>query len=211
MSSKDRVSKFGEVKTNFSEINNMLNLVRNESLRIDSKFLEPACGDGNFLAEILKRKLDQVFKKFNENHINFEINAMYAISSLYGIEILEDNVAKSRKRLFDILCKFYNKNFNLKIHNDYKKSLQNVLCLNIIHGDALSLISMETKKPIVFSEWSLINETDFKRRDFTFKELLAYQPYQEKNLFSDLGEKAFIPSPIKEYKPKNYLKLHEYT
>ena len=98
MSSKDRISKFGEVKTNFSEINNMLNLVRNESLRIDSKFLEPACGDGNFLAEILKRKLDQVFKKFKENHINFEINAMYAISSLYGIEILEDNVAKSRKR-----------------------------------------------------------------------------------------------------------------
>jgi len=76
MSSKDRVSKFGEVKTNFSEINNMLNLVRNESLRIDSKFLEPACGDGNFLAEILKRKLDQVFKKFKENHINFEINAV---------------------------------------------------------------------------------------------------------------------------------------
>ena len=57
----------------------------------------------------------------------------------------------------------------------------------------------------------MINETDFKRRDYTFKDLLAYQPYKEQNLFSDLGEEAFIPNPVKEFKPKNYLKLYEYS
>jgi hypothetical protein len=208
---KDRVRKFGEVKTNFSEVKNMLNLVKDETLRIDSKFLEPACGDGNFLAEILKIKLNQVVLKFKNNNIFFEVYALYAITSLYGIEILEDNVLKTRFRLYDILKKFYKQNFKSDFNEEYKKSVKKVILLNIVHGDALSLISQKTKKPIIFSEWSLINDTDFKRREFTFKELLAYQPYSERNLFSDLGDEAFIPSPVKEHKPKNYLNLYEYS
>lgn len=210
--SKDRIRKFGEVKTQNNEIKNMIGLVNEEIDRVDSRFLEPACGDGNFLYEILLKKLDIAYKLSNRDLIKFEVQAIYGLSSLYGIELLEDNVEKTRARLKNLLENFFNDKFQLKLNNEYNKSINLILKLNIIHGDALSLKKANDKnEDITFSEWSMINETDFKRRDYTFKDLLAYQPYKEENLFSDLGEKAFIPNPVKEFKPKNYLKLYEYS
>lgn len=210
--SKDRIRKFGEVKTQNNEIKNMIGLVNEEIDRVDSRFLEPACGDGNFLYEILLKKLDIAYKLSNRDLIKFEVQAIYGLSSLYGIELLEDNVEKTRARLKNLLENFFNDKFQSKLNNEYNKSINLILKLNIIHGDALSLKKANDKnEDITFSEWSMINETDFKRRDYTFKDLLAYQPYKEENLFSDLGEKAFIPNPVKEFKPKNYLKLYEYS
>lgn len=208
----DRVSRFGEVKTQNNEIKNMLNLVKEEISRVDSRFLEPACGDGNFLCEILVRKLEIALKVSKKNLIKFEVQAIYGLSSLYGIELLQDNVENTRKRLKVLIEKFFKEKFNTQINEEYSKSIKLILDLNIIHGDALSLKTVKNKKEnITFSQWSMINETDFKRRDYTFKDLLAYQPYQEDNLFSDLGEKAFIPNPVREFKPKHYLKLYEYS
>lgn len=210
--SKDRVSNFGEVKTQNNEIKNMLHLVKDEICRVDSRFLEPACGDGNFLYEILFKKLEIALNTSKKNLIKFEIQAIYGLSSLYGIELLEDNVITTRKRLGDLIKKFFNERFKVQLNEEYNKSINLILDLNIIHGDALSLKTVKNvKKNITFSQWSMINETDFKRRDFTFKDLLAYQPYKENNLFSDLGEEAFIPNPVKEFEPKNYLKLYEYS
>ena len=210
--SSNRVSQYGEVKTKNKEIDNMLGLVNNEIQRVDSRFLEPACGDGNFLKEILSKKLDIAFKNSKKDLIKFEIQAIYGLSSLYGVELLEDNVAITRERLRDLIDKSFQDNFQVKLNSEYSKSINCILKLNIIHGDALSFKKVKNKdQDIVFSEWSMINDTDFKKRDYTFKDLLAYQPYNEENLFSDLGDKAFIPHPVKEHKPKNYLKIYEYS
>lgn len=209
--SKSRVEKFGEVNTQIKEINNMLSLVNNECSRIESRFLESACGDGNFLSNIFEKKLEIVFAKNKNDHIEFEKYAIYSLSSLYGIEIQLDNVLKTRDRLLKILKSFYLERFKKDLINEIIQSAKYILKTNIIHGDALSLkLANDNKKNIIFAEWSMINSTDFKRRDYTFNELLAYQPMEGPNLFSDLGEQVFIPSPIKEYKPIHYLKIYDY-
>lgn len=205
----DRIRDYGEVKTRNNEIQNMINLVDHEVKRIDSRFLEPACGDGNFLSQILNNKLDIASQKTKKNNIKFEIDCIYSLSSLYGIELLEDNVQKTRDRLFEIVKKYFKKNFNLELEKNYSKSTQYLLKKNIIHGNALTLKTVKNNTDIIFSEWSMVNLTEFKRRDFTFNDLLAYQPFKEENLFSDLGDQAFIPTPIKEYKPIHYLKIYE--
>lgn len=208
----DRVRVFGEVKTQNKEINNMIELVRNEVDRIDLKFLEPACGDGNFLYNILEKKLNVALKISSNDLIKFEINSIYALTSLYGVEIQLDNVNATRLRLFNLFQKIFNEKFKSSLNNEFSKSVKYILKKNIIHGDALTFKENNNKdNDITFAEWSMINDTDFKRRDYTFRDLLAYQPYEQKNLFSDLGDEAFIPTPIKEYKPKNYLKLYEYS
>jgi len=208
---KKRIEQFGEVNTQEKEVNNMLSLVNDECLRIDSRFLESACGDGNFLTNIFKKKLDIVFNKNKNNHVEFEKYALYSLSSLYGIEIQLDNVLKTRERLFEILNNYYLEKYKNSLIEEFVNSAKYILKKNIIHGDALSLkIATDKKKDIIFAEWSMVNSTDFKRRDYTFNELLAYQPIEGNNLFSDLGEQAFIPSPIKEFKPIHYLKIYDY-
>ena len=205
----DRIRDYGEVKTRNKEIQGMINLVDHEVKRVDSRFLEPACGDGNFLARILENKLDNILHKSKKDIIKFEIDAIYALSSMYGIELLKDNIDKTRKRLFEIVSNYLTKNFKLDIDERYSKSLKYILKKNIIHGNALTLKNIKNKSDIIFSEWSMVNLTEFKRRDFTFNDLLAYQPFKEENLFSDLGDQAFIPTPVKEYKPIHYLKIYE--
>ena len=71
--SKERVAQHGEVFTNDREVNAMLDLVKQETERIESRFLEPACGDGNFLAEILRRKLEVVTKLYKTNPFDWEL------------------------------------------------------------------------------------------------------------------------------------------
>ena len=107
--SKQRVANHGEVFTNEREVKAMCDLVADECDRIDSRFLEPACGDGNFLAEILKRKLNRVKQLYKTNTYDYERYSVLAISSIYGVDILKDNAAECRARLFAIWnkeCKF---------------------------------------------------------------------------------------------------------
>src|ERR1700740_3513632 len=98
---KKRVSDHGEVLTGQREVNAMLDLVKQETERIDSRFLEPACGDGNFLSVILQRKLAVVEKRYGG----------LAVSSIYGIDILPDNVRDCRQRLFEIFDSNYTRLF----------------------------------------------------------------------------------------------------
>ena len=116
--SKDRIRKFGEVKTQNNEIKNMIGLVNEEIDRVDSRFLEPACGDGNFLYEILLKKLDKAYKLSKRDWIKFEVQEIYGLSSLYGIELLEDNVEKTRARLKNLLVNFFNDKFQSKLNNE---------------------------------------------------------------------------------------------
>ena len=202
--SKQRVADHGEVFTGQREVNAMLDLVQQETARIDSRFLEPACGTGNFLAEILERKLRVVDGRYRRSPLEYERYALLAVASIYGIDLLEDNVAECRRRLLSIVEEHGGSFFN----EDFLRVIRFVLGRNIIHGDALSLQSVgDRPKPIVFSEWSLVNGGMVKRRDFEFHELLSFAGMKGQPLFSDLGEEVFFPEPVKEYPPIHYLRL----
>jgi hypothetical protein len=202
--SKKRVADHGEVYTQPREVNAMLDLVRQETERIDSRFLEPACGHGNFLAEILQRKLRVVESRYSRSPLEYERYTLLAVSSIYGIDILEDNVVQCRDRLFGIV----GRHFNSLFRDEFLRTIRFVLERNIIWGDALSLQTVgESPKPIIFSEWSLVNGSMVKRRDFAFHELLSYAGTKEQPLFSDLGEEVFFPEPVKEYPLTHYLKV----
>ena len=206
--SKRRVAQHGEVLTGRREVSAMLDLVKSETERIDSRFLEPACGTGNFLAEILERKLRVVEARYGKSQLDYERYAILAVSSVYGIDILEDNVRQCRQRLFGIFDLNYLRLFKNKSHDDCRESVRYILERNIILGDALSLKTVgDNPKPIVFSEWSPVNGSMLKRRDFTFHGLLEHAAIKELPLFSDLGEDVFIPTPEKEYPLTHFLEI----
>lgn len=204
---KKRVADHGEVFTSSREVNEMLNLVEQETNRIDSRFLEPACGDGNFLAEILKRKLLIVEDRYKKNQIEFERYALIAVSSIYGIDILADNVFECQERLLLIFSTIYKKIYQEEASKEYLENIQFVLSKNILWGDALTLKKIDNNQPITFCEWSAINGSKIIRRDFELAELLAYKPFNEPSLFSDLGEEVLIAKPKKEFRAVNFMEL----
>ena len=210
--SKARVADHGEVYTAPREVNAMLDLVKSETERIDSRFLEPACGNGNFLAEILTRKLGIVEKRYARSQVEYERYAVLAVSSIYGIDILADNVQACRQRLFHIFAEAYQRLFAGKIKDGCLDAARFILERNIIWGDALTLKTVgDHPGYIVFSEWSPVNGNLLKRRDFKFHALLRHEETREAllfpdldkkdaeqmPLFSDLGDEVFIPTPAK--------------
>ena len=202
--SRRRVADHGEVYTAQREVNAMLDLVKQETERIESRFLEPACGTGNFLEEVLKRKLHIVEKRYGKSQLEYERYSFLALTSIYGIDILEDNVLKCRGRLFEIFDDKYNSLFK----DELLSAVKYVLDRNIIWGDALTLNTVgEHPHPIVFSEWSPVNGSMIKRRDFAFHELLYYGEIRDRPLFSDLGEEVFFPEPVKEYPLVHFLRV----
>lgn len=206
--SKKRVADHGEVFTSEREVNAMLDLVKQETERIESRFLEPACGTGNFLAEILNRKLAVTDKRYKSAQTEWEFYAILAVSSIYGIDILEDNVIECRERLLRIFAERYGQNFGGKCNPQCLNVASFILKRNILWGDALSLKTPDVlAEPIVFSEWSPVSDNCLKRRDFTMANLLESQPMNEPNLFSDLGEMAFLPTPVAEFPVVHFMKL----
>lgn len=206
--SKKRVADHGEVYTAKREVNTMLDLVKQETERIDSRFLEPACGTGNFLTEVLERKLGVVETRYGKSQIEYERYSVIAISSLYGIDILGDNVVECRKRLFDLFDLKYSGLFKEATKNECRNAVRHILEHNIIRGDALTLKTVgENPQPIVFPEWAPVNGNMLKRRDFTFHGLLNHERVKEQPLFSDLGDDVFIPTPVKEYPPVHFMRV----
>ena len=179
----DRVREFAEVYTSEKDVNNMLDTVNEETLRIDSRFLEPACGNGNFLVQILIRKINVIIKRYQNSNLEFERYIVQATSSIYGIDILQDNVEKCRSRLHDLIVKTYEKIFKTDISKKLNETIKYILSLNIVWGDALSLLDQKTKKPIIFSEWSFVSGSLIKRTDYIFKDLIAYQPFEKDTFF----------------------------
>ncbi len=148
--SKKRVADHGEVLTSKREVNAMLDLVKQETERIESRFLEPACGTGDFLTEILERKLRVIEFRYRKSQLEFERNTVLAVSSIYGIDILEDNVIECRKRLFEIVNRKYAVLFKKKAKNECRRVIKFILDRNIIWGDALTLKTVgEDRRPMV--------------------------------------------------------------
>ena len=203
--SKERVSDHGEVFTSEREVKAMCDLVSQECDRIDSRFLEPACGDGNFLAEILKRKLARVKKLYKNSPYDFERYSILAVSSIYGVDIMQDNTKDCRARLYEIWDSEYRSVCKKDCNNETREAVIYILSQNILCGNALSLMQVDEKQndtnaPIIFPEWSLIG-TKLKRRDFRLDVLLkAKDKPQENNLFSDeLSEYLSINPSTGEY------------
>nr|MBC8517332.1 SAM-dependent DNA methyltransferase [Euryarchaeota archaeon] len=199
--SKQRVADHGEVFTAEREVNAMLDLVAQETARIDSRFLEPACGTGNFLTAILERKLKVVHEKHASTPISSVENTILSIASIYGIDILEDNVVCCRKKLEEQTLASLPHNLDTSLFSQGQSAINFILSKNIIWGDSLTLSTVgPSPGPILFSEWSSLGAGIFKRRDFEFAEMLRRSAAQEEMpLFSDLGEEVFIPRPVREY------------
>jgi hypothetical protein len=205
--SKKRVTEHGEVFTNKREVNAMLDLVMQETERIDSKFLEPACGNGNFLAEVLRRKLSIVDGKYGKIQIEWERYSVIAVSNIYGVDILEDNAQECRERLYNIFNERYINLFDKNCKDECRRSIYYLLKRNILWGDALDFTNPETKAPIVFSEWSAATGTMLKRRDYVFKFLV--EKTHQFSLFNDQGDAAAIDEPVKDFPLVHFLKLGE--
>jgi len=208
--SRKRVADHGEVFTSEREVNAMLDLVKQETERIDSRFLEPACGTGNFLAEILNRKLKVVKKRYSNNKLDYEKYAVLAITSIYGVDILEDNVLECRNRMFSIFNDEYTKICKEDANDECREAVRYILSRNILHGDALTMATLEGE-PIIFSEWSLVSGSMIKRRDYRYDELLAGSQEQI-SIFMvgweyDEEIQAFIPAPLREYPLMDYRRV----
>ncbi len=204
--SKKRVADHGEVYTGAREVNAMLDLVAHECERIDSRFLEPACGNGNFLAEVLRRKLATVDKRNAHNRDKWERDAILAVCSLYGIDLLADNIAACGSRLLEVVNSAHAARFKTPLPYEASRAAAYILSKNVVQGDALTLRTTENR-PIVFPEWSPVNGTMLKRRDFAYDHLLDHAHVSNMPLFSDLGEDVFVPTPVGEFPPCHYLKV----
>ena len=216
--SKERVSEHGEVFTDTREVNAMLNMIQTETERIDSRFLEPACGNGNFLAEILNRKLAIVTKQYKKNPMDWEQYSILALTSLYGVDLLEDNITECRDRLFQIWYKDYKKSMKIKPDATISKVAKFILKCNILCGDALTMLTNE-HTPIIFSQWDFVLNGKMKRIEYRFDELLEGNgkkgTVEEFSLFDNGDDEcifsehkdwiydseidAYVPGPIKEY------------
>lgn len=208
--SKQRIADHGEVFTAPREVNAMLDLVKTETTRIESRFLEPACGKGAFLTEVLRRKLTIVSGRYRKSCLEYERYMFLAVSSLYGIDILGDNVHDCRTLLLGICADTYSNDFKCGCMGaDFIDSLRFVLSKNIIHGDALTLKCVDgSDKPIVFSEWSMVRGNLFKRRDFYFSALVDSK-FNGEYLTADNGNGTWLPVPVKEFPLTDYRRLKD--
>lgn len=194
--SKQRVADHGEVFTPEWLVDAMLDLVKAESERIDSRFLEPACGSGNFLVAILRRKLAAVELKYGKSDFEKRHYALLALMCAYGIELLPDNVAECRMNLLEIIADY----LNLSESDDLYRAAAYVLSQNIVHGDALKMVT-SAGQPITFAEWGYLGKGKFQRRDFRLDVLTQSAAWSQAGTLFEHLEKHEIFTPVKTYPP----------
>ena len=199
---EERIRKFGEVFTPDKTVEDMLNLNNDEFIRFDARILEPACGDGNFLDPILKLRTNRINKLYKNNKLSYEKALFKSLSSLYGVDILEDNIEKCILRLHNTCKKSYQNTFKDTIDLEFLRVLKLVLEKNIIQGDALKFTN-KNKKPLFFFEWVMLRKGNVKIREFEFVEIADFDQSRptlfSKREVNDLGESVFSPQPSYEY------------
>lgn len=200
--SKRRVADHGEVFTPQWLVEAMLDLVKGETERIDSRVLEPACGSGNFLVPVLQRKLAAVEAKFGKSDFERRHYALLAIMCTYGIEVLADNIAECRANMLEVFADY------LSLHetDELYRAAFYVLSQNLVHGDALTLLA-DDGRPITFAEWGYLGKGKFQRRDFRFEALTQMSAFsREGSLWAHLG-KHEVFTPLKAYPPMTMCEL----
>jgi hypothetical protein len=193
--SRTRVADHGEVFTPTWLTKAMLDLVKDESERIDSRFLEPACGSGKFLVQVLRRKLATVELKFGRSDFEKRHYALLGLMCVYGVELLDDNVAECRVNMLEIVADY----LRLDAADDVCRASAHVLSLNIVHGDALAMLT-STGEPITFAEWGYLGKGKFQRRDFRYDTLVQMSSFGEGTLFADRGRHEIF-RPVRSYPP----------
>lgn len=197
LKSKQRVADHAEVFTPSEIVEAMLELVRPETERIDSRFLEPACGSGNFLVPVLQRKLATVHARYGKSEFEARHHALLALMSIYGIELLADNVAECRENLLEVFVSA----IGVDPDDVWSAAAENVLVVNIVHGDALSMSTREARpQPITFAEWAYLGKGSFLRRDFCFDTLTRMSSLNDESasLFPNIG-KHEIFTPVHDH------------
>jgi len=196
--SKRRVADHGEVFTPPWLVEKMLDLVRSETERIDSRFLEPACGSGNFLVPVLQRKLAAVEAKFGRTDFERRHYALLAVMCTYGIELLADNIIECRANMLEVFADY----LNLDETDEVYLAAYYVVSQNLVHGDALTMRTHDGQA-ITFAEWGYLGTGKYQRRDFRLDVLTQMSSFtQEGSLFAHLG-KHEVFTPIKAYPPMN--------
>lgn len=210
--SRKRVFEHGEVFTDEREVKAMLDLVKKETERIESTFLEPACGDGNFLAEIIVRKLNAIAKckkpNYKKDQPAYEKALLVAVGSIYGIDIMPDNVKECVTRLNNIICKEYERMFKTTYLEDVEHCIHFILSRNIVCGNALDMKDCNGE-PIKFSEWKNPFNGWINRKEYAFEDLL--EKGDEALPLSDTQVPYYIPKEIKDYGNIDYRKVYEYA
>ncbi|HBX81250.1 MAG: N-6 DNA methylase [Propionibacteriaceae bacterium] len=187
--SKQRVADHGEVFTPGWMVEDMLDLVKHESERIDSRVLEPACGSGNFLVAVLARKFATVQARHGGSEFEKRHYALFALMCVYGIELLEDNAVECRENLAELFDTF----LRVDVTDQWAAAARVVLAANIVRGDALTM-TLPNGAPITFAEWGYLGKGKFQRRDFRYDELTQRSAWEaEGSLFADLGADLFAP------------------
>lgn len=200
--SKKRVADHGEVFTPQWLVEKMLDLVKGETQRIDSRFLEPACGSGNFLVPVLQRKLAAVQAKFCTSDFEKRHYALLALMCTYGIELLADNIAECRANMLEVFVDY----LDLDHADDFYLAASYILSLNLVHGDAMTMRDKDNR-PISIVEWGYIGKGKFQRRDFRLDVLTGMASFSaEGSLFAHLG-KHEIFTPISAYPPMTVREL----
>lgn len=202
--SKQRVADHGEVFTPEWLVNDMLDLVRDETERIDARFLEPACGSGNFLVQVLARKLAAVERRYSKSEFDKRHQALHGLMCIYGIELLEDNIAECRANMLEIFAAY----LRLTSDDDLYRAAARVLDVNIVHADALTMRTPDGYS-IIFAEWAYRGRGRFQRRDFRFESMTQRAAFSaEDTLFADVA-KHEIFTPLREFKPMTVKEIAE--
>ena len=194
--SKQRVADHGEVFTPAWLVEAMLDLVKDETERIDSRFLEPACGSGNFLVQVLRRKLAAVEFKYAKSDFEKGQYALLSLMCIYGVELLSDNVDECHNNLLQIFADY----LDLEAAGHLYRAGAYVLSQNLVHGDALTMLT-DAGEPITFAEWGYLGKGKFQRRDFRFDSLALSATFSEEgSLFAELGKHELF-MPTRTYPP----------
>ncbi|MBL8810813.1 MAG: N-6 DNA methylase [Planctomycetaceae bacterium] len=194
--SKDRVADHGEVFTPAWIVEAMLDLVKAESERIDSRFLEPACGSGNFLVKVLQRKLLAVELKYGKNDFEKRHYALLGLMCIYGIELLADNIDECRAKVLSVFAEC----LKLNDSEDLCGAASYVLSQNLVHGDALTMRT-NNGDSITFAEWGYLGKGKFQRRNFRLDDLTLSSAFNaEGSLFAQLGRHELF-TPTRSYPP----------
>ena len=190
--SKKRVADHGEVLTNEREVKAMVDLVWKEfpkkfpkEKKLTTTYFEPSCGTGNFLVEILERKL-KVLPTFKRKQDEHDCYLILLVGSIYGIELLEDNTNECRERLFAIVKDYYHKyyakvNPRSKYYKNLMKAIEIVIIQNIQCGNTL-----EDTHKIVFTFWKYERKNQISRVKQSLASIISSQKKKnESELFSN--------------------------
>lgn len=192
MKSKHRVQKHGEVFTPQWVVDKMIAIpgIKEKTKDVFATFLEPSAGEGAFLLAIEDMKLRVVTD--SQGGDSWDTYALWALSSIYGIEFLEDNLAVARQNMLELFVNYHETAHDapLSKKSDLYKSARTVIWANVVQGDTLTRKNLLGKQ-IIFSHWERVSGKPDKvqRIPFAYSSLFMDEQYERGGIQQRLFEK----------------------